>query len=323
MFDFFGPPFHRLDATAATSFHFGSPGTSPKLASTLEAASPHIASQQRDSLEDTVETRPAQRSALQPASADAPEHASASEEERLGRAGVRTRAPSAPMLPLYPDEILPDYEEAPEYTPPLSQPSSSSNRSKTSAFRTAAANRFLSSRIAKKLNLPPALQSRLQGTQTPMPTPHRSTILHSHQPPTRSTGRLSREATVHRTLLAPDMQALARQSKCVAMQQRLTWMAPEWVRLRVDPDSHHHALRLPTPARIDLKPPTQTPPDPLRAQAPCHSRAAYRIAPPEDCSVLCGAIPQKQWRNARPSESSHSQARLPMVDSLHADTLLP
>ncbi|GAC73828.1 F-box protein containing LRR [Moesziomyces antarcticus T-34] len=200
MFDFFGPSSIASDATAATSFHFGSPGTSPKLASTLEAASPHIASQQRDSLEDTVETRPAQRSALQPASADAPEHASASEEERLGPQESALGAPSAAMLPLYPDEILPDYEEAPEYTPPLSQPSSSSNRSKTSAFRTAAANRFLSSRIAKKLNLPPALHSRLQGTQTP--DAHSSS---QHYPPFSSAAHSVNRAPFARSDSAPDL----------------------------------------------------------------------------------------------------------------------
>ncbi|SPO42597.1 uncharacterized protein PSANT_00280 [Moesziomyces antarcticus] len=215
MFDFFGPSSIASDATAATSFQFGSPGASPKPVSTLEAASPHIASQQRDSLEDTVETRPAQRSALQPASADALEHAAASEEERQGPQEPALGAPGAPMLPLYPDETLPDYEEAPEYTPPLSQPSSSSNRSKTSAFRTAAANRFLSSRIAKKLNLPPALQSRLQGTQTP--DAHSSS---QHYPPFSSAARFDNRAPFARSDSAPNLARIGHASSRTPIEVR-------------------------------------------------------------------------------------------------------
>ncbi|SNX81920.1 uncharacterized protein MEPE_00625 [Melanopsichium pennsylvanicum] len=168
-FDFFGPSSLASNSTAATSFRFGSPRDSPKMA-TAAYASESEYEEQRGSLEDTIDANQPRTVSEEPTFESEPgavnraSYQSSQESEMVERSLGR---PSAPMPPLYPEETLPSYEEAPEYTPPLSQPSCSNSRSKTSAFRTAAANRFLSSRIAKKLNLPPALQSRLQGTQTP------------------------------------------------------------------------------------------------------------------------------------------------------------
>ncbi|SPO20269.1 uncharacterized protein UTRI_00666_B [Ustilago trichophora] len=175
VFDFFGPSSLASNSTAATSFHFGSPGESPKQAAVARTAD-SINGEVRSSLEETIDAGASRIASEEPISSAAPHQitdtvTASSDPAQISESGEqverRLGAPSAPMPPLYPEETLPGYEEAPEYTPPLSQPSGSSPRSKTSAFRTAAANRFLSSRIAKKLNLPPALQSRLQGTQTP------------------------------------------------------------------------------------------------------------------------------------------------------------
>lgn len=180
MFDFFGPSSLASNGTTATSFHFGSPGGSPKANAALHAAGSESDSQ-RNSLDDTVDAREPRLTSEEPTSNIAPQDASDADNantvitnpEELDAA--RLGLPAAPMPPLYPEETLPSYEESPEYTPPLSQSSGSNSRSKTSAFRAAAANRFLSSRIGKKLNLPPALQSRLQGTQTPDAQPQSST----------------------------------------------------------------------------------------------------------------------------------------------------
>ncbi|SPO21189.1 uncharacterized protein UTRI_00666 [Ustilago trichophora] len=174
-FDFFGPSSLASNTTAATSFHFGSPGESPKHATAARTAE-SINGEVRSSLDDTIDAGASRTASEEPTSSAFPDEttdtvaASSDPTQISGRGELDERrlgALSAPMPPLYHQETLPGYEEAPEYTPPLSQPSGSHSRSKTSAFRTAAANRFLSSRIAKKLNLPPALQSRLQGTQTP------------------------------------------------------------------------------------------------------------------------------------------------------------
>ena len=178
VFDFFGPSSLASNSTTATSFHFGSPSESPKPPAAARAAAADLSSDdaQGDSLDETIDAGQSRIAAEEPTSEEAPQHLSDAGDgnfhslqtsHREEPAERRLGVPSAPMPPLYPEETLPGYEEAPEYTPPLSQPSGSTSRSKTSAFRAAAANRFLSSRIAKKLNLPPALQSRLQGTQTP------------------------------------------------------------------------------------------------------------------------------------------------------------
>lgn len=179
MFDFFGPSSLASNSTVASSFQFGSPGESLKrdVESTAARATELVNFEQRGCLEDTIDASGFRAASEDPVfNATAEGHSDAidvasdpaevsltSELAASGQLGSAT----APMPPLYPEESLPGYEEAPEYTPPLSHSAAGNSRSKTSAFRTAAANRFLSSRIAKKLNLPPTLQSRLQGTQTP------------------------------------------------------------------------------------------------------------------------------------------------------------
>lgn len=167
MYDFFGPSSLASNSTAATSFHFGSPEVSPKPEKSSRIRTETADAEQRDSFEDTLD---ANHSRFVSASEEPMQNeiqAQNPDQEVAAVIESRPGTSATPMPPFYPEESLPDYEEAPEYTPPLSQPSGSTSRSKTSAFRAAAANRFLSSRIAKKLNLPPALQSRLQGTQTP------------------------------------------------------------------------------------------------------------------------------------------------------------
>ncbi|GAC99330.1 SCF E3 ubiquitin ligase complex F-box protein [Pseudozyma hubeiensis SY62] len=173
IFDFFGPSSLASNSTAATSFHFGSPGGSPKQAAAPDSVDPDNSSDevQRSSLERTIDAVEP-RAGLGQSESCCVQQLGLSEAvttSRIEMGETRLGDAAAPMPPLYPEETLPHYEEAPEYTPPLSHPAASGSRSKTSAFRAAAASRFLSSRIAKKLNLPPALQSRLQGTQTPTP----------------------------------------------------------------------------------------------------------------------------------------------------------
>ncbi|TKY90813.1 hypothetical protein EX895_000811 [Sporisorium graminicola] len=177
MFDFFGPSSLASNSTAATSFHFGSSEGSPKSNAVVRAVASNDDNddERRSSLERTIDAGGSQiisgEPMLQQTQQLSAEAISVASEPRrtVEEAGNESTlgTHSASMPPLYPEESLPTYEEAPEYTPPLSQPAASGSRSKTSAFRAAAANRFLSSRIAKKLNLPTALQSRLQGTQTP------------------------------------------------------------------------------------------------------------------------------------------------------------
>ncbi|CDU23212.1 uncharacterized protein SPSC_01841 [Sporisorium scitamineum] len=178
MFAFFGPSSLASNSTAATSFHFGSPEDSPKPKTVVKAVESHDDKddEQRSSLERTIDAGESRTAPDEPTSEHAQHFSAETTSAAAESAASETQEPvterrlgaaSAPMPPLYPEDTLPDYEEAPEYTPPLSQPAASGSRSKTAAFRAAAANRFLSSRIAKKLNLPPTLQSRLQGTQTP------------------------------------------------------------------------------------------------------------------------------------------------------------
>ncbi|SJX60638.1 uncharacterized protein SRS1_11866 [Sporisorium reilianum f. sp. reilianum] len=209
-FDFFGPSSLASNSTAATSFHFGSPEDSSKPKAVARPVDAHDDDDDelRSSLErtiDAVESRIAsgepvlqqtQQRSEEAANEAFPPESTAEEPVEERTLGV----PSAPRPPLYPEETLPSYEEAPEYTPPMSQSAASGSRSKTSAFRAAAANRFLSSRIAKRLNLPPALQSRLQGTQTPDASP--SSQAYTSQP---LAGHLSERACFVRSDSAPNL----------------------------------------------------------------------------------------------------------------------
>lgn len=165
MYDFFGPSSLTSNSTDATSFHFGSPEASPRPGKSSQIQVGTVDAVQRDTLEDTIEAGHSRFVSASEEPTQNEANAQATEEEDAAEPRHDTSA--TPMSPLYPEETLPHYEEAPQYTPPLSHQSGSTFRSKTSAFRAAAANRFLSGRIAKKLNLPPALQSRLRGTQTP------------------------------------------------------------------------------------------------------------------------------------------------------------
>lgn len=177
MFDFFQPSSLASNSTAATSFQFGSPDDSPKPVTASQAAKSDDGNSDealRDSLERTIDAAKSRMTPELPTPQQTSQHGFAASSA----SAAQTAGPDEPidgrlgeaealMPPLYPEETLPHYEEAPEYTPPLLQSSASGSRSKTAAFRAAAANRFLSSRMAKKLNLPSALQGRFQGTQTP------------------------------------------------------------------------------------------------------------------------------------------------------------
>ncbi|PWZ01422.1 RNI-like protein [Testicularia cyperi] len=203
VYDFFGPSSLASDCTAATSLHFASPQSSPKVNSKPRANSIsqqleiHSASDTSPPAADTApevaqmtfadtppaEELPTTRNSAVDGAPVVPQECESAETRQIDSIDLPAPVPSADP-PVYPEELLPSYEEAPAYTPPLSQPEASGSRSRTSAFRVAAANRFLNSRMAKKLNLPPTLRSRIQGTQTPTAsvTSHEFSLYHANEP---------------------------------------------------------------------------------------------------------------------------------------------
>ena len=192
MLDFFGPSSIASGSTAATSLYHGSPRenhaqktfpvfqqivephseSSDKAATESHSLKPILSVPTRDDAERQAEQSQLEQSASGPATTN-------SNTEDAQDTGP----------PLYPEEALPEYEEAPAYTPsPDIDGASGHDRSRTRAFRAAAASRFFNSRFAQTLNISSAPRNRFgQSSQASAPhTPQPEQLARLRRPFSRS-----------------------------------------------------------------------------------------------------------------------------------------